>query len=154
MDQIDRKILSALQSDARRKNVDIARDLGLAPSSTLERIRRMEERGIFKGFRAMIDPEELGLTLQALVSVTLSQHSTRIIKAFEEGVKTIPYVLVCYHVTGRFDYFLHIVAENLKHLGILVKDHIAAIEGVGTTETFLIYSEIKSNQGFPLDTNP
>ena len=151
MDQIDCKILSALQADARRKNADIARDLGLAPSSTLERVRRLEERGLFKGFRAIIDPEELGLTVQALVSITLSQHSTETIKPFEEAVRAIPYVLACYHVTGRFDYFLHIVAKNLKHLGILVKDHLADIKGVGTTETFLVFSEIKSNQGFPLE---
>ena len=151
MDQIDRKILSALQSDARRKNTDIARDLGLAPSSTLERVRRLEERGLFKSFRAIIDPEELGLAVQALVSVTLSQHSTETIRPFEEAVRAIPYVLVCYHVTGRSDYFLHIVAKNLKHLGVLVKDYLAAIKGVGTTETFLVFSEIKSNQGFPLD---
>jgi len=151
MDETDRKILSALQSDARRKNADLARDLGLAPSSTLERVRRLEERGIFKSFRAILDPEELGLTIQALISVTLSQHSTGTIRPFEKAVRTIPYVLVCYHVTGRFDYFLHIVAKNLNHLGLLIKDHIAAIKGVATTETFLVFSEIKSHQGFPLD---
>lgn len=151
MDQIDRRILSALQSDARRKNADLAKHLGLSPSSTLERVRRLEERGLFKGFRAVIDPQQLGLTVQALVSVSLSRHSTRTIKPFEEAVSTIPYVLACYHVTGRFDYFLHVIAKNLKHLGSIVKDHIARIKGVGKTETFLVFSEIKSNQGLPLD---
>lgn len=151
MDQTDRKILAALQSDARRKNADLARELGLAPSSMLERVRRLEERGLLKSYRALLDPEKLGLTVQALVSVTLSQHSTGTIRPFEEAVRKIPYVLVCYHVTGRFDYFLHIVAKNLNHLGLLVKDHIAAIKGVGTTETFLVFSEIKEGQGYPLD---
>ena len=123
MDQIDQKILSALQADARLKNADLARDLGLAPSSTLERVRRLEEQGCFESFRAIINPEKLGLTIQALVSVTLSRHSTGTIRPFEDAVKTIPYVLVCYHVTGRFDYFLHIVAKNLNHLGMLIIGH-------------------------------
>ncbi len=154
MDKIDRKILAALQSDARRKNADLARDIGLAPSSMLERVRRLEERGLFKSFRAVLDPEKLGLTVQAMISVTLSQHSTGTIRPFEEAVRTIPYVLACYHVAGRFDYFLHIVAEDLNHLGILVKDHIAGIKGVGKTETFLVFSEIKSDQGYPFDEMP
>lgn len=154
MNRTDLAILSALQSDARRKNADLARELGLAPSSTLERVRRLEERGLFKGFRAMINPEELGLTVQALVSVTLSQHATQTIKPFEEAVRKVPFVLACYHVTGRFDYFLHIVAKTLNHLGVIIKDHIAAIKGVGKTETFLVFSEVKSNEGFPLDQLP
>lgn len=151
MDELDRKILAALQMDARRKNADLARDLGLAPSTMLERVRRLEDRGFFKGFRAIVDPEKLGLTVQALISISLSQHSTGTIRPFEKAVKTIPYVLVCYHVTGRFDYILHVVAKNLNHLGMLVKERIAAIEGVGKTETFLIFSEIKRDQGYPLD---
>jgi Lrp/AsnC family leucine-responsive transcriptional regulator len=151
MDTLDRKILEALQQDARRKNADLAKGLGVAPSTMLERIRRLENRGYIKSFRAIVNREQLGLTVQALVSISLTQHTTGTIRPFEKAVKTIPYVLVCYHVTGRFDYILHIVAKNLDHLGVLIKERIAAIEGVGRTETFLVFSEIKSDQGYPLD---
>ena len=150
MDNLDRQILQALQKDARVKNADLARQLGVAPSTMLERVRRLEERGYLNGFKAIVDPEKLGLGVQALISVSLGQHSTKTIRPFEQAVKSIPNIMVCYHVTGRFDYMLHIVAKNLKELGILVKEQIASLPGVGKTETFLIFSEIKNDNGFPL----
>jgi Lrp/AsnC family leucine-responsive transcriptional regulator len=151
MDVLDRKILEALQHDARRKNADLAKDLGVAPSTMLERIRRLENRGYIKGFRAIVNREKLGLSVQALVSVSLAQITTGTIRPFEKAIKEIPYVLVCYHVTGRFDYILHVMAKSLNHLGILVKEHIAAIEGVARTETFIVFSEIKNDPAYPLD---
>ena len=150
MDHLDREILRALQLDARIKNAELARDLGVAPSTMLERVRRLEERGYFKGFRAIVNPEKLGWTVQAMVSVSLGQHSTNTIRPFEEAVKSIPNILTCYHVTGRFDYILHVVAKNLNQLGILVKERIASMPGVGKTETFLVFSEILNDQGYPL----
>ena len=151
MDTLDRQILHALQKDARVKNADLARQLGVAPSTMLERVRRLEERGYLRGFKAVINPEKLGLGVQALISVSLGQHSTKTIRPFEQAVKSIPNIMVCYHVTGRFDYMLHIVAKNLKELGILVKEKIAALPGVGKTETFLVFSEIKNDNGYPLE---
>jgi len=151
MDELDRKILRALQLDARVKNADLARELGVAPSTMLERVRRLEERGYFSGFKAVINPEKLGLTVQAMISVSLGQHTTQTIGPFEAAVKAISNILVCYHVTGRFDYILHVVAKNLKQLGILVKERIASMPGVGKTETFLVFSEIKNDNGYPLD---
>ncbi|MEJ2283812.1 MAG: Lrp/AsnC family transcriptional regulator [Desulfobacterales bacterium] len=151
MDKLDQKILKALQRDARVKNADLARNLGVAPSTMLERVRRLEERGYFSGFKAVINPEKLGLSVQAMISVSLGQHSTKTIQPFEDAVKAIPNILVCYHVTGRFDYVLHVVAKNLKQLGVLVKERIASMPGVGKTETFLVFSEIKNDNGFPLD---
>ena len=90
-------------------------------------------------------------TVQAMVSVSLGQHSTKTIRPFEKAVESIPNILVCYHVTGRFDYILHVVAKNLSQLGILVKERIASMPGVGKTETFLVFSEIKNDHGYPLD---
>ena len=150
MDTLDRKILLALQKDAKIKNADLARQLGVAPSTMLERVRRLEERGYFNGFKAIVNPEKLGLDVQALNSISLGQHSTQTIRPFEQAVKSLPNIMTCYHVTGRFDYMLHVVAKNLKELGILVKEQIAALPGVATTETFLIFSEIKNDNGYPL----
>ncbi len=151
MDDLDHKILRALQKDAGRKNADLAKDLGVAPSTMLERVRRLKERGYFDGYRAIINPEKLGYTIQALISVSLSEHSTETIRPFEKAVKKIPNILTCYHVTGRFDYIIQVVAKNLNHLGLLVKEHIASIPGVGKTETFIVFSEIKKENGYPFE---
>jgi Lrp/AsnC family transcriptional regulator, leucine-responsive regulatory protein len=151
MDDLDRKILRAFQKDARRKNADLAKDLGVAPSTMLERVRRLKERGYFDGYRAIINPEKLGFSIQALISVSLSEHSTETIRPFEEAVKKISNILTCYHVTGRFDYIAQVVAKDLTHLGLIVKEHIASIPGVGKTETFIVFSEIKKENGYPLE---
>ena len=151
MDDLDRRILEALQKDARRKNADLAKDLGVAPSTMLERVRRLKERGYFDGYRTIINPEKLGYTIRALISVSLSEHSTETIRPFETAVKKMPNILTCYHVTGRFDYIVYVVAKNLNHLGLLVKEQIASIPGVGKTETFIVFSEIKKENGYPLE---
>jgi len=150
MDDIDRRLLASFQADARCRNADLARELGVAPSSMLERVRRLEERGYFKGFRALLNPEKLGYTVQGLVSVSLAAYRTKSIRPFEEGVRRIPYVRVCYNVSGRFDYILLVVAKDVDHLGALVKEQIASLPGVDRTETFIVFSEIKSDEGYPI----
>ena len=116
----------------------------------LERVRRLEERGYFKGFRALLNPKKLGYGVQALVSVSLAAYRTKTIHPFEEGVRRIPYVRVCYNVSGRFDYILLVVAKDVDHLGALVKEQIASLPGVDRTETFIVFSEIKSDEGYPI----
>ena len=153
MDTLDLKILKALQADGRRKNVDLAREFGVAASTVLERTRRLEERGHLRGFRAIVDPHSLGLNVQALISVTLGRHSAETIRPFERGVLEIPQVRACYHVSGRFDYILHVAAQDLDHLGRLVKQRIAAIPGVAKSESFLVFSEVKSDVGWPTELN-
>lgn len=150
MDDIDRRLLASFQADARCRNADLARELGVAPSSMLERVRRLEERGYFKGFRALLNPKKLGYSVQALVSVSLAAYRTKTIRPFEDGVRQIPYVRVCYHVSGRFDYILLVVARDVDHLGALVKQEIASLPGVDRTETFIVFSEIKNDEGYPI----
>ncbi len=151
MDNLDIKILKALQDSGRKKNTDLARDLGVAPSTMLERVRRLEEQGMLKGYRAIIDPEKLGLSVQAFISVILDRHETDCIRNFEEGIRRISCVKACYHLTGRFDYLLHVVVRDLNQLGELVKTRIASLPGFGKSETFLVFSEIKADQGWPIE---
>ncbi len=150
MDVLDLKILKALQSSGRKKNTELARELGVAPSTMMERIRRLEEAGVLQGYRAAIDPKKLGLNVQAFISVTLSRHETDVIRRFEESIRKTPYIRACYHLSGRFDYLLHVFVEDLDQLGRLVKTHIAALPGFGKSETFLVFSEIKSDNGLPI----
>ena len=151
MDSLDLKILAALQEDARRRNIDLAQELGVAPSTARERVRRLEAQGCFRGFSAVLAPEKLGFNVQAMVTVALGEHTTEAILPFEQRVREVSYIRACYHVTGRFDYLLHVVAMDLDHLGRLVKEDIAALPGVGRTETHIVFSEIKSDKGLPVE---
>jgi len=151
MDELDQKILKALQASGRKKNADLARELGVAPSTMLDRVRRLEDSGIVKGYRATIDPKMLNLNIQAFISVSLYRHDAEHIRKFEEGLRRIPYVRACYHLTGRFDYLLYIAALDLNQLGVLVKKEIASLPGFGKSETFLVFSEVKSDEGWPIE---
>ncbi len=151
MDDLDLNILRALQNDGRRKNADLAREFGVAPSTMLERINRLEAKGHLQGYRAIVDPKSVGLRVQSFVAVSFVQLIADQIKNFERCVQALSNVRACYHVSGGFDYILHVMAIDLEHLGKLVKEQIAAIPGVGRTETFLVFSEIKADQGCPIE---
>lgn len=151
MDKLDQKILKALQACGRKKNADLARELGVAPSTMLDRVRRLEDSGIVKGYRATIDPKLLNLNIQAFISVSLYRHDTQDIRKFEEGVRRIPYVRACYHLTGRLDYLLHVAVRDLAQLGSLIKNEIASLPSFGKSETFLALSEIKPDNGWPIE---
>jgi Lrp/AsnC family leucine-responsive transcriptional regulator len=140
-----------LQQNGRITNVDLARQFGVAPSTMLERLRRLEEHGLVRGYRAIIDPKAVGLTLQGFVAVVLTRHDKAFIRSFEDGIQHIPNVRACYHITGRFDYLLYMAARDLAHWGELVKERIAAINGIAKLESFLVLSEIKEDQGWPVD---
>lgn len=151
MDDLDKKILVALQTSARMKNVDLARDLGIAPSTVMDRIRRLEDTGLIKGYRGIINPEMLGFTIQAFISVSLVRHEVDLIHEFEGRIRQISHVRACYHLTGTFDYLLYVVAQNQQQLGELVKQWIASIPGIGKVETFLMLSEVKPDEGWPIE---
>ena len=151
MDSIDRSIVATLQAQGRIPNAELARMNNLAPSTTLERIRRLESQGVIRGYQALLDPQMLGLHVQALVLITLDRHQVGSIDDFEDGVRAIPEVMTCSHLTGRYDYMLHVVVRDMDHLGELVKCTLAAIGGVEKQETFLVLSTVKENTGYPLE---
>jgi Lrp/AsnC family transcriptional regulator, leucine-responsive regulatory protein len=149
MDALDRDILITLQHDGRLTNARLAERLGLSASATLERVRRLERDGAIRGFRADVAPEALGVGLQAFVAAELNAHSRDHIEGFERGILDVPGVRTCYHVTGRFDYLLHVAVHDLEHLGRLIKADIAAIPGVAKLETLLVLTEVKADAGWP-----
>lgn len=151
MDETDKNILKILQQHAKTTNVELARKTNLAPSSTLERVRRLEEKGIIKGYLTVIDPQKLGLTLQAMVLITLSRHQIASIGRFEESIRAIPEVLACYHLTGQYDYLVHLAVRDMAHLGEVIKHTIGGIAGVEKQETLVALSTVKAFNGYALE---
>jgi len=149
VDALDRRILVKLQEDGNLTNARLAQELGLSQSAMSERVRRLEQEGHIAGYRALVNPASLGLGLQAFVAAELIGHQTDWIDSFERGVVALKDVRACYHVTGRFDYLLHVAVRDLEHLGQLVKHDIAAIPGVDKVETMLVFSEVKPDAGWP-----
>jgi len=153
MDRIDRKIVSALQDNGRITNVELAKMNDLAPSSMLERVRRLEERGVIKGYRAILDPEVLGYTVEAMVMICLNRHQASGIEDFEKSVADVVEIKACYHLTGRYDYMLHVIVRDIDHLGEFVKHKLGSLEGVEKQETFLVLSTVKHDKGLWVDAS-
>ncbi|HET6475975.1 MAG TPA: Lrp/AsnC family transcriptional regulator [Thermoleophilia bacterium] len=152
MDALDREVLLALQEDGRMSNLALARKLGLSPSAMLGRVRRLERSGAIRGYRAVIDPAALGITVRALVVARLREHSEESIREFERGVKEVSGVRTCYHVTGQFDMVVELALRDLDHLGQLIRVDIARIPGVMNLETMLIMAEPIAEDGWPIVT--
>jgi len=149
IDQLDHKILKLLRRNGRIKNADLARQCGVAPSTMLERMRRLEEEGVIRGYEAVLDERRMGLTVQGFVMITLDRHNIQQIRRLEKDIEDVPYVRACYHLTGRFDYMLHVSARDLDHLGELIKERIATIPGIGKLETLLVLSEVQTGEDWP-----
>ena len=151
MDTTDRKILATLQENGRMTNVELARLNNLAPSSMLERVRRLEERKIIGGYRAELNPKEIGYNVEAFVMIILDHHQATGIEDFESGIREVSEVRSCVHVAGRYDYILHVAVRDIEHLGDLIKHRLGSLIGVEKQETFLVLSTVKRDEGYSLE---
>jgi len=138
VDAIDLRILALLTANARVTYSDIADDIGLSGPSTAERVRRLEERGVIRGYAASIDPEALGLGLTAFVAVTLAGPGAR--DAFLDGISRLPEIVECHHVAGDDDYLLKVHAAGTGGLESLVSDELKSITGIVRTRTTVVLS--------------
>ena len=150
VDQLDSEILVALQREGRKSNLALSRQLDLSPSAMLGRVRRLEECGAIRGYRAIVDPAALGITVQALTVVKLREHSEEAIREFEAAVKGVLGVRACYHVTGQFDMVMVLALRDLTHLAQMIRVELAKIPGVMQLETMLIMAESVADEGWPI----
>ena len=139
MDRIDDAILESLQNEGRLSNKELAAKVGLAPSSCLERVRRLQERGVITGFHAAVNTAALNIGLQAFVFVRLAQHSRTVVESFREHLMTLPEVVGVYHVAGQEDFVVHVAVRDAEHLRNLTLDAFTTRPEVGRLNTSLVY---------------
>jgi Lrp/AsnC family leucine-responsive transcriptional regulator len=116
LDEIDVRLLTELQQDADRSNVELARLVGLSPAATLNRVRRLKESGVVRTIQARLDSAAAGFTLQVYVAVTLGRHDESANRRFEEIVLALPQVIAADWVTGETDALLMVVARDVAEL--------------------------------------
>lgn len=144
LDRIDRAILLALQNEARLSNKELAAKVGLAPSSCLERVRKLKEDGVLQGFHAEVRPDAMGVGLQAMIAVRLRQHSRDLVAAFWAHAKALPEVLSLFHVTGEHDFLVHVAVRDTEHLRDLALDAFTTRPEVAHLQTSLIFEWTKA----------
>ena len=146
LDRIDHKILSLLQNNARISNKEIAKEVGLAASTCLVRIRLLQNAGVITGFQAEINPTCLGVGIQAMIAVRLIRHFKPDVDAFRSHALSLPEVVQLYHVAGQIDFLIHIWARDSDHLRDLAMTAFTSREEVSHIETELIFEHIRSSE--------
>lgn len=149
-DRIDLLLLRELQRSARLTNAELAERVHLSASAALRRVQRLEREGVIAGYRTEIDPERLGLGLQAFVRVQLSRHDTEAIAAFTGCVNQWDEVVACHALTGDMDYLLQVVVRDLEHFSRFLLDRLLNQAGVADVNSSFVLRTVKAFHGLPL----
>jgi DNA-binding Lrp family transcriptional regulator len=145
LDRTDCDIIRLLQKNARMSNKELARRVNLAESSSLERVRRLSDDGVFSGFHAEVDPRAVGVGLQAIIAVRLSKHSRSSVDRFRREILEQPEVVTLYHVGGGNDYMLHVAVRDPEHLRDLALNTFTTRPEVEHIETSLVFEHVRSH---------
>jgi Lrp/AsnC family transcriptional regulator, leucine-responsive regulatory protein len=148
LDDVDIQLLSELQVDADRTNVELARMVGLSPAATLNRVRRLKESGVIRVISARVDPAAAGFPLQMYIAATLGRHDLRATRVFEDQVRALPQIIAADNVTGEMDYLLTVVARNVSELQQVLAT--LAARGGQRLVTYLRLEELKPPSRLPL----
>jgi DNA-binding Lrp family transcriptional regulator len=145
LDATDRALLELLQKDAGLSNKELARKVGLAPSSCLERVKRLRQSGVLRGLHAEVDPRALGIGLQAVIAVRLVRHSEREVCAYRDRLLARPEVMAFYHLSGAVDFLVHVAVRDVEHLRDLGAEAFTSHKLVAHVETSLIFDHRRSH---------
>lgn len=143
VDEVDRRILTLLHGDARISNSALAEAVGIAPSTCHGRVRRLQELGVIRGFYTDIDPAAIGLSLQAMISVSLQSNARGKIRNFIQHIRHRPQVMDVYFLAGADDFILHVAARDTEDLRSFVVENLNADEDVAATQTSLIFEHLR-----------
>jgi DNA-binding Lrp family transcriptional regulator len=143
LDEVDRRILLTLHADARISNSALAEVVGIAPSTCHVRLRRLQDLGVIRGFYADIDPAAIGLTLQAMISVSLQSNARGKIRNFIQQIRGKPQVMDVYFLAGAEDFILHVAARDTDDLRSFVVENLNSDADVAGTQTSLIFEHLR-----------
>ncbi|MBB3752239.1 DNA-binding Lrp family transcriptional regulator [Mycolicibacterium sp. BK634] len=143
LDDVDRRILAALHADARMSNSALAELVGIAPSTCHGRVRRLQDVGVIRGFYTDIDPSAIGLSLQAMISVSLQSNARGRIHTFIQKIRRKPQVMDVYFLAGAEDFIIHVAARDTDDLRSFVVENLNADPDVAGTQTSLIFEHLR-----------
>jgi Lrp/AsnC family leucine-responsive transcriptional regulator len=150
LDRTDLLVLAELQRSGRLTNAELAERVHLSASACLRRVQRLEREGVIAGYRAEVDPDRLGLGLQAFVRVQLVRHDSEAIAAFVDFVNGWDEVIACHALTGDMDYLLQIVVQDLEHFSRFLLDRLLNQAGVADVNSSFVLRTVKAFRGMPL----
>lgn len=150
LDAIDRRILRALQRDGRLPVVALAEQVGLSPTPCQRRVKRLEEAGVIARYAAVLDPQRLGLPLQAFIMVALESHAEEVVDRFHAALAERPEVLSAYAMSGEMDYLLHVLAADFEAYADFALKALLRMPGVKETRSSFVLSALKPPGDVPV----
>jgi Lrp/AsnC family leucine-responsive transcriptional regulator len=150
LDEIDRRILMALQGNAKLRNVELADAVGLSASPCLRRVKHLEDTGVIRGYATLVDPEAIGLPVSVFVQVTLEKQAESSLEAFETHIAGWPEVMECYLMTGDADYLLRVVAADLTAYQEFLMQKLTRVAGVASIKSSFALRRIQYRTALPL----
>ena len=150
LDEIDRKILNLLQTDARIANVDLAEQVGLSPSPCARRVKGLEEGNTISRYVTLINQKQVGLPVSVFISVTLEKQVEKSLEDFERAIAGRPEVMECYLMTGDADYLLRVVAADLDEYEKFLIHHLTRVPGVSSIKSSFALKQVKYSTALPI----
>lgn len=150
LDDIDKHILLELQLDGRLTNQELADRVGLSPSPCLRRVRALEQAGVISGYRAVVSPEAVGLSITALVRLTLSSHAQDTVDAVERELRDVPEIVEAYLLAGDADYLVKVVVASFAAYEVFVRDRLRTIPSLASIETTFAFGTTKPVSPLPV----
>ncbi|MCW8825065.1 MAG: Lrp/AsnC family transcriptional regulator [Gammaproteobacteria bacterium] len=154
LDRYDRKILQQLQRNGRITNQELAERVGLSPAPCLRRVRSLEEQGIISGYRAMLDAKKMGLSLMALLQISMDRHTPERFENFDAKIRELPEVLECLLITGHdADYMLKVIVKDMESYQELLLNKITRIEGVSGVHSSFVMRQVVNTTNIPVESS-
>lgn len=150
LDRVDRRILRLLQEDGRIATVELAEKVGLSPTATSERIKRLTRDGVIAGYGARLDPAKLGRGFLVFVEVTLDKTTPDVFDRFATAVARAPDVLECHLVAGGFDYLIKTRVADMAAYRAFLGEVLLSLPGVRETRTYAVMEEVKATASLPV----
>jgi len=150
LDKIDLNILSVLQDNGRIKNIDLADKVALSPSPCLQRVKRLEQMGFIKSYKAVIELNKIVETIQVFTQITIAVHTLEDHSYFEKEIVKIPEVIECYLASGGYDYLVKFVCSSIIHYQNTIQKLLDSDLGISKYHSYVIMKQIISKNSYPI----
>jgi Lrp/AsnC family transcriptional regulator, leucine-responsive regulatory protein len=150
LDRFDSRILCELQREGRLPVVELAELIGLSPTPCARRIRALESAGIIEGYAAILNPNRVGLEVQAIVHVKLTEHTDETVARFEREIALLDEVTNCFATTGAYDFILQVFGKNLESLSAVILKRLLRIPHVRDVQSSVVLATLKRSTRIPL----
>ena len=150
LDKIDKLILNKLQLNARITNSQLAKDIGLSPAPTLERVKKLEQSGYILGYHTQLSRKQLGLEVSIYLQASLKASGRKLMENCTKKKKKITEVVECHHVTGSADFLLKILTKDIESYNRFVLEQLIDIDEIGNLQSMVVLSTIKNSKSLPI----